>query len=680
MKKILYLFLIISWSQTIAQVSISTDGSQPDPSAMLDIKSTSKGVLLPRITYEQRNTIVNPSEGLMVFCTNCGTNGALSLYSNGGWRTFSPCDNNSPTAGSHVASPTQIVWNWLAVSGATGYKWNTVNNYNSSTDMGVNTTKLESGLACNTQYTRYVWAYNACGTSSQTTLTKTTLSNPTAPISGTHVPSSSQIVWNWNSSEGASGYKWNTTNNYSTAIDLSGSLTKTETGLSCNTPYTRYIWAYNVCGISTTTVINQTTSINPISPNSGVHVPSLTQIVWKWIAVSGAVGYKWNNTNDYNSAIDMSTSLLLVENGLLCGTNYTRYVWAYNSCGNSISTTLTQNTLACHTIPTVVTTTITNIYQTTATSGGDVTSDGGAAVTERGVCWSTVTNPTTSSSHTSNGTGTGSFVSNLTGLVQNTIYFVRAYAINNIGTSYGNELSFTTSFAPYSAQVLIVGGGGGSNAMEYDHEAAGGGGGGKVQYQSSFSISSINPIVAIIGNGGSPGAILNSGAGSSSVFGSITANGGSGGGAMNGGNSGSGMIGGTSFINLGGGGGGGDSGNGSTPTGSNGGNGGNGTTSSISGSTSAYGGGGGGSGVALGYGGSGGSGGGGSAYADGVVNSGGGAGGGSYGGSFTGYTGGSGIIIVRYTSNIQRGTGGTVTTIGGDFIHTFTSSGVFTPN
>jgi uncharacterized protein (TIGR02145 family) len=96
-------------------------------------------------------------------------------------------------------------------------------------------------------------------------------------------------------------------------------------------------------------------------------------------------------------------------------------------------------------LPTVTTTAITAITQTNATSGGNVTSDGGAPVTARGVCWSTSPNPTIANSKTTNGTGTGSFTSSLTGLTANTPYYVRAYATNSAGTAYGNEVTFTTT-------------------------------------------------------------------------------------------------------------------------------------------------------------------------------------------------------------------------------------------
>ena len=94
--------------------------------------------------------------------------------------------------------------------------------------------------------------------------------------------------------------------------------------------------------------------------------------------------------------------------------------------------------------PTVTTTAISNIGKTTATGGGNITADGGGTVTARGICWSTSQNPTLSGSHTTNGTGTGSFTSAMTGLTVNTTYYVRAYATNSAGTAYGEEVSFTT--------------------------------------------------------------------------------------------------------------------------------------------------------------------------------------------------------------------------------------------
>jgi hypothetical protein len=183
MKKFYRLFvvlgftLLVSGVSVFSQVGINTGVTQPDPSAMLDVKSTTKGLLPPRMTHIELNAISNPADGLMVYCTDCGPNGlgSLSMFIGGGWYTLSSnCLNPlSPVTGTHVPSGTQIIWNWNTVSYATGYKWNIINDYASATDMVTSTTKTETGLIPGTSYTRYVWAYNTCGASTATTLSQT---------------------------------------------------------------------------------------------------------------------------------------------------------------------------------------------------------------------------------------------------------------------------------------------------------------------------------------------------------------------------------------------------------------------------------------------------------------------------------------------------------------------------
>ena len=94
-------------------------------------------------------------------------------------------------------------------------------------------------------------------------------------------------------------------------------------------------------------------------------------------------------------------------------------------------------------VPELTTSGITNITSATASTGGNITADGGTAISARGVCWSTGATPTISDNKTTDGTGTGSFTSNLTGLSANTVYYVRAYATNSAGTAYGNMVSFS---------------------------------------------------------------------------------------------------------------------------------------------------------------------------------------------------------------------------------------------
>ena len=106
------------------------------------------------------------------------------------------------------------------------------------------------------------------------------------------------------------------------------------------------------------------------------------------------------------------------------------------------------------TTPSITTSTATSITSIEATLNGEVTADGGASITERGFVYSTSSNPTTSDNKVIVGSGTGTFAQSVTGLTLNTTYYVKAYAINSEGTSYGSVEQFTTvnnAIGEYSA-------------------------------------------------------------------------------------------------------------------------------------------------------------------------------------------------------------------------------------
>ncbi len=118
---------------------------------------------------------------------------------------------------------------------------------------------------------------------------------------------------------------------------------------------------------------------------------------------------------------------------------------------NRIDTSLTFPPKFLGALSTVITTGATNITQTTATSGGEVLYDGGEIVTQRGVCWSDSEYPNITTNYkgfTTDGNGVGGFVSYLTGLINNTTYYIRSYSINALGTSYGNQVEFSTYTPP----------------------------------------------------------------------------------------------------------------------------------------------------------------------------------------------------------------------------------------
>ena len=140
------------------------------------------------------------------------------------------------------------------------------------------------------------------------------------------------------------------------------------------------------------------------------------------------------------ATVSNNTATITINGTLTVGQTLTLCVFGFNKVTNLQEITVANPAVA----PTVTTTAISDIDKTTATGGGNITADGGAEVTARGICWSTSQNPTISGSHTTDGTGTGSFTSAMTGLTANTTYYVRAYATNSAGTAYGEEVSFTT--------------------------------------------------------------------------------------------------------------------------------------------------------------------------------------------------------------------------------------------
>jgi uncharacterized protein (TIGR02145 family) len=132
--------------------------------------------------------------------------------------------------------------------------------------------------------------------------------------------------------------------------------------------------------------------------------------------------------------------------GLIPGTTYHFRVKAVNSLGITYGDDMNFTTAAV--IPTLTTSTVSNVTKNSAISGGNIISDGGASIISRGLCYATTPNPTVNNDIISDITGLGSFASKLTCLSYATTYYVRAYAVNNIGTAYGDQLSFTTEINP----------------------------------------------------------------------------------------------------------------------------------------------------------------------------------------------------------------------------------------
>jgi uncharacterized protein (TIGR02145 family) len=376
-----------------------------------------------------------------------------------------PCPA-APSVGTHVSSETQIIWNWSTVTDATGYKWNTTNDYNTAIDLGPATTKTETGLTCNTAYTRYTWAFNDCGPSTSVQLSQTTSACPFVcgqPLTdtrngkvyntvligpecwmaqdlniGTKIPAGSNQTDNGilekycinddesNCSTYGGLYQWDESMQYSPKPGIQGvcpagwhlptdaALTNLvnfmggesaaggplkeagyvhwyspNTGATNSSGFTalpsgmratngtfldfRYFctwwsstasdathaWSRYACYNNTNVnhysnpkaggfsirCVKDCDSIS--SPTGATNTSAQTQIIWSWNPVAGALGYKWNTSNNFSTATDLGAATTKTETGLTCNTFYTRFAWAYNTCTYSTPVMLITNTSSC---------------------------------------------------------------------------------------------------------------------------------------------------------------------------------------------------------------------------------------------------------------------------------------------------------------------------------------------
>jgi uncharacterized protein (TIGR02145 family) len=172
-------------------------------------------------------------------------------------------------------------------------------------------------------------------------------------------------------------------------------------------------------------------------------------------------GVCWG-TNDTPKITDSKTtdgagagSFTSAITGLNAGTKYFVRAYATNGKGTGYGMAMSFTTTPA-TAPSLTTADVTAITPISAVSGGSIGYDGASPITACGVCWSTSTTPTIADNKTIDATGTGTFTSNLTGLNRSTQYYIRAYATNVVGTSYGQLVGFATkSIIPAISTTII---------------------------------------------------------------------------------------------------------------------------------------------------------------------------------------------------------------------------------
>ncbi len=237
--------------------------------------------------------------------------------------------------------------------------------------------------------------------------------------------------------------------------------TFSSTNLTVNTTYVFRVYSYNTAGNSTvyTNEVTITTrSVPSVQTTSATSVTSTSvlvtgevlndwtyQVTQRGFCLSSSPNPIFTSTNSYPSGSGVGTFSNSVS-GLSMNTTYYLRAYALSSIGIGYGNEITFTTLA--ELPRVNTVTVDSILMNSSVIGGEVMSTGGAT-TLRGFVWSTLPNPTIAlSTKTQNGYGTGAFRGLITNLQPATTYYVKTYATNFIGTSYGSEYSFQTASPP----------------------------------------------------------------------------------------------------------------------------------------------------------------------------------------------------------------------------------------
>jgi len=403
---------------------------------MLDIQSSDKGLLMPRLTSAQRDAINNPAAGLLIFNTtlnriqiNQGTPAAPDWRSLG--ETFPPTGNQ----------PGDILyWNgttWVLLN--PGLPGQTI-------ALSANGTPIWSGVAL----------------PSLSTTPPSGISPVTAVLGG-------QITTDGGAAVSARGIVWSNTPNPTLQQNIfqiglgTGTFSNTLTGLMPNTTY--YVRAYATNSAGTAYGNEQSFNTLPlsmptISTNSVSAITPTSATTGGFIANDGGALVSQRGVA-YGTSPNPTISGTFTQNGTGPGNfasalsglspNTTYYVRAYatNNAGTgygnqlSFTTAINSNTLA-----EVQTLSVSGIALKQATVNSEVLTQGGGTVTERGIVWNTTGSPTVTANRIANGSGTGAYATDITGLMAGGSYFVRAYAVNSFGIAYGAELSFNTLVGP----------------------------------------------------------------------------------------------------------------------------------------------------------------------------------------------------------------------------------------
>jgi len=244
--------------------AINSSGNSADASAGLDIQFNDKGLLIPRMTTAERdNNILNPADGLLIYNTSTQ---CLEVFAYNVWQALGCANCPFPSSAGSISGSASVCQGQSLVSytvpiinNAATYIWAYTG---SGVTINGTTNNITLDFAANaTSGNLTVKGNNQCGDGVSSPAFQINVNSiPSNPSSGSHIAGQTQIEWLWNAVQGATAYKYNTVNNYGTAVDVGSNTSYTQMSLSCGSSYTLYVWAYNTCGNSVVTSLNQSTS------------------------------------------------------------------------------------------------------------------------------------------------------------------------------------------------------------------------------------------------------------------------------------------------------------------------------------------------------------------------------------------------------------------------------------
>ena len=477
--------------------SVAIGTTTPSSSAVLDITSTSQGLLLPRLTYVQKTAITSPVAGLVLWCSDCGASGEMQVFNGtsfvnivGGPAQFALPVISSTTGAYSITTSAAMSGGVITSDGgasitARGVVWGTstaptialATKTTDGTGTGTYSSSI-TGLTSGVTYYVRAYATNSIGTKYGAEITLNTAqavatlaaTTPVSAIGSTTATSGGNITYDGGATVTVSGVVWSTTSTPTIALATkttngaaNGTYTSTITGLTPGILY--YVRSYATNSVGTnygaqtsfttlnTATIFATASATAITSSTATTGGTITADGGAEVTARGVVYGTSSGATTYSVTTGTGTGTYTSSlTGLTPATTYYVRSFATNSVGTVYGTETSFTTIAI--APTLTTTAASSITKYAASAGGAITSNGGSTITVSGICWSTTATPTTSNFKTTDGTTSGTFTSAITGLTAGTTYYVRSYATNAIGTSYGAAQSFTTLSTSSNNPVL----------------------------------------------------------------------------------------------------------------------------------------------------------------------------------------------------------------------------------